>query len=439
MKSYAALGLIGLSGLVLSGCPIYPEEEYCYDDDYDCPSDSICNSDNVCVHPPSPNSGGSAGSPQTGVPCAYPDQCGPNSVCGSDGYCHPGDCFFWQCVSGYQCAVVDDAYVCVKNKKPDGGAGSGGSGAGGSAGSIDGGVAGSAGSEDGGPAGSAGQAGSAGEAGAAGAPDAGKTIYCGNPDDCPAGQSCTPSGTCQVGSCTTLGCIEGYVCSNAACVPSNPAACIGDTDCSSLGAAYKCVNGVCTGADQLCSDKTQCPGGNLDQSKCVDGKCVEACTADAGASCTYGYACDPALGICVPAGNGCSITEDCNSLALVCVDGACVARCLPGGTCPEGQVCVANGCVPDQKPQFDCTVDGVQDVCAVTSICLHHHCYISCASPNQLACDNNPPELNVCKTVTTSSGQHPICGSNANLGSECDPTAGTSCSGGKVCIDGFCK
>jgi hypothetical protein len=122
----------------------------------------------------------------------------------------------------------------------------------------------------------------------------------------------------------------------------------------------------------------------------------------------------------------------------VCVAGTCVPR-SEGGTCAAGGVWVENGCIPDQEAVFVCTVDGMRDVCSLGSICLHHNCYISCAAPDTNVCDNLP-SFNICKTVTTISGDHQVCGSNENLGSECDPTAGVNCMmAGEVCIDGFCK
>ena len=428
MKTKAGFGLIGLAGLVVSGCPIYAEE-HCYSD-YDCPSNAYCSVDGECIPYPSGSGGGSGGS--SNVPCTHPDQCGANSVCGADSTCHTGDCSFSGCVAGYKCVIEQDLFVCVPSgTQPDGGQG-GKAGSGGSGGSSPDGGAGTGGNEPDG----AGAAGSNPDAS-----DGSEPVHCGNPNDCPDGQICSAEGLCQTGSCTTLGCISGYVCADGggSCVPSNPSACILDNDCAFMGSGYQCVNGTCTAPDKLCTDKTQCPGGVQGLANCVNGKCVASCNADAGASCATGYVCDPTLGICTPPPSGCTITSDCDSASLVCVAGACVPECGDGGTCPTGQVCVANGCIPDQQPKFDCTVDGQQDVCASSSICLHHHCYISCEGANANACDFNPPDLNVCKTVTTSSGSHQICGSNSNLGTECDPTLGPACSSGKFCIDGFCK
>ena len=48
-------------------------------------------------------------------------------------------------------------------------------------------------------------------------------------------------------------------------------------------------------------------------------------------------------------------------------------------------------------------------------------------------------KFNVCKSVTTSSGAHSVCGSDTNLGTDCDPTQGKNCASPLICIDGFCR
>jgi hypothetical protein len=47
----------------------------------------------------------------------------------------------------------------------------------------------------------------------------------------------------------------------------------------------------------------------------------------------------------------------------------------------------------------------------------------------------------LCKSVTTSSGVYYVCGSNSNLGSECDPTLvpPKNCTSPDICIDGYCR
>lgn len=326
--------------------------------------------------------------------CASSEDCGTNETCGSDGFCHTGDCTIWGCAGGLSCVVADDQTASCQQ------GGAGGSGGGGS----------------------------------------GK-IYCGNPKDCAANETCAPDGTCTAGACdldvgggSTLGCIYGYVCNADGTAPvcerSNPAGCGVDADCAAAGADYLCVSGICTSPADQCFDQTQC----IADSKCVQGKCTPSC--DAGITCPDVYACDSNLGICSTPTKVCTITNDCGGPDTVCVAGACVPRSA-GPDCPAGTVWVDNGCIPDQSPKFVCATDGQQDNCAASSVCLHHSCYISCEGANQNACDNQPSSLNQCKTVTTSSGDHQVCGSDANLGNQCNPTL--SCMAGAICIDGYCK
>ena len=84
-------------------------------------------------------------------------------------------------------------------------------------------------------------------------------------------------------------------------------------------------------------------------------------------------------------------------------------------------VCVGGGCIPDQKPQFVCATEGQQDACKMGSICLHHSCYIGCDMDASMPC-KNADQFDMCKSVTTGTGTYAVCGSNANLGNECDLT-----------------
>ncbi|WP_437952863.1 hypothetical protein WME98_20740 [Sorangium sp. So ce296] len=377
MKRLTLLGLASVLAPLLAGCPIYDDADSHFCDAEDC-------------GPGIPSSDG----------CDEPADCGINETCGEDNECHVGDCTAWGCSDGFECVVDDDHTAsCVAT----GSTGQGGGGGGGGGGSD--------------------------------------AVYCGNPDDCAEGETCAPDGTCQPGSCDQvlpsgepLGCVHGYVCEgagdDATCVPATPAACGADADCASLGADYLCVSGICTAPQDQCFDQTQCPVND----KCVEGKCTPACSEDA--DCPSSYRCDTTLGICSQPAQPCVITDDCGGPSAVCVDGACVPR-SDGEDCPEGDVWVENGCIPNQSSNFVCGEDGAQDVCAPGSICLHHSCYISCGPSNPNACANQSPSLSECRTVTTFSGVHQVCGSSDNLGGECDPE--TSCADGGICVDGFCR
>lgn len=300
------------------------------------------------------------------------------------------------CPSGQTCGVD---HVCIPFEST-GGSGTGGSGTGAS-----------------------------GTGGAGGA----SVIWCGNPADCAATETCGPDGTCEPGGCDVVGCVFGYLCDAGTnlCVPENPAACGADSDCAEFGTSFKCVSGVCTPPQDQCFDQTQCPSGDV----CADGKCVPSCSGTD--TCSGSYTCDSSLGLCTVPASACTITNDCGGPDAVCVDGACVPR-SDGPLCPDGFVWAENGCIPNQSAFFVCSIDGMQDACAAGSICLHHSCYISCEPPNQNAC-SALPSFDQCKSVTTPSGSHQVCGSASNLGDECDPTAGVECQAGLVCIDGYCQ
>lgn len=330
---------------------------------------------------------------QTSAPeCTKPGDCAANETCGADLACHPGSCEFWGCASGYQCVVEASGASC----QPSGTSGQGGGGGGGG-----------------------------------GEP---QPVWCGHPGDCGALETCGPDGTCQAGDCSSTGCVFGFVCAasgeGVACLPQNPAACGTDADCALLDGPYACVSGLCTHASDQCFDQTQCPSGSV----CADGKCTPACSASS--SCPSAYQCDTSAGICAEPTEPCSITNDCGSADEVCVDGACVPRAV-SGSCPTGYVWVQNGCIPNQSALFTCQVDGTQDACASGSICLNHSCFISCEAPNEGAC-SSLAQFDQCKPVSSSSGEHAVCGSSTNLGGECGP-AGPDCGAGLVCIDGYCR
>lgn len=261
-------------------------------------------------------------------------------------------------------------------------------------------------------------------------------IYCANPGDCVSSATCGPDGTCHAGDCSVTQCINGFVCGLSAngqlCNAADPRACSSDAECSGTDG---CINGTCVAASWLCSDRTQCLSG----SACVDGKCVAKCGA--GNSCPEGYLCRKESGLCDIVKLGCAITADCGSPYSVCVNHACVPRCSVQGPCGDGLgFCVNNGCIPSQKIVAQCTGEGIQASCGAGQICLHHHCYTSCAGVDGGVAECTVgPDQDVCRTVGGVGGPYDVCGSSSNLGSECDWTASTPCPTGQTCVDGFCK
>ena len=86
---------------------------------------------------------------------------------------------------------------------------------------------------------------------------------------------------------------------------------------------------------------------------------------------------------------------------------------------------------------FTCAADGTGTGCAAGSVCIRHSCYIQC-DPNATDACKSADRFNICKSVTTTS-TYSVCGSDTNLGDECDPTQGKNCTQPMVCIDGYCK
>lgn len=276
------------------------------------------------------------------------------------------------------------------------------------------------------------------------ATDAGTT--CAKPSDCPAGSNCGADNRCHAGDCGATGCPATYVCKVsggvAQCVSTGTDAgdggtgivssCKKDEDCSATTAGAKCLSGSCVAPQDQCADATQCTGG----AQCVQGVCTPAC--DANKPCPTGYVCDTGKGVCTGNTHPCGATSECTN-GTVCVEQHCVAPCGPGASCAAGLVCVDGGCTPNEKPAFVCTTEGVKSDCQDGSICLRHSCYIACdqdAGPD--AC-KNADKFNLCKSVSTASGTYSVCGSNGNLGTECDPTQNKNCTAPAICIDGYCR
>lgn len=264
-------------------------------------------------------------------------------------------------------------------------------------------------------------------------------ILCTKPSDCPIGSTCGADNKCHAGDCSSTGCPSNFVCKLKNGTPACEAvgsdggtsACKSDSDCPTP-AGSKCLSGTCYAPADQCADATQCAAG----SQCVQGACTPSCSANK--PCPTGYACDTAKGVCTGNSGACTSSSQCGS-GKTCVQQHCVSSCGAGATCPAGLVCVDGGCTPDQQPVFTCATDGVQDKCQAGSVCLRHSCYISCDADAGASACKSADKFNVCKSVTTSSGAHSVCGSDSNLGTDCDPTQGKNCASPLICIDGFCK
>jgi hypothetical protein len=291
-------------------------------------------------------------------------------------------------------------------------------------------------------------------------PDASTGSSCSQPGDCSPGYNCGANYSCSPGDCSTSGCPNGWACvlegGAAVCAPtatggvdsgtfvdaaSPPVdagpACQQSSDCALVdgGGGYLCLDGVCVAPVNQCSDGTQCQAGE----KCVQGACTPTCGGSV--TCPTGYSCDEKNGVCTGNPTPCGGDAGTCSGGTVCSQDHCVAPCGGGGVCPSNEMCLQGGCVPVEQPVFFCAQDGVQDACAIGSICLHHSCYIACNADAGADAANgcqSADQFNQCKSVTTSSGTYDVCGSSTNLGSQCDPTTGVSCPSAGVCIDGYC-
>ncbi len=263
---------------------------------------------------------------------------------------------------------------------------------------------------------------------------------CAKPTDCPAGQVCGGDNRCHSGDCNTFGCPSAYVCKLAggalSCVAREPATsqCKSDAECATStgpggGAGSKCLSGVCTLPADQCIDGTQCAGAQ----QCVQGVCTPQCSATK--ACPTGFSCDLAKGVCTGNPTPCKASSQCAS-GLTCVGERCVDPCGAGGTCAAGLVCVDGGCIPDQRPQFVCATEGVQDKCSSGSMCIRHSCYVTCDPTKSDSC-NKADKFNQCKSVVSNNKTFNVCGSDTNLGGDCDPSR--ACSNSLVCIDGYCR
>jgi hypothetical protein len=270
-------------------------------------------------------------------------------------------------------------------------------------------------------------------------PGPGTGTLCTKPSDCPSGSTCGADNKCHTGDCSTSGCPSNFVCKLAGGVPTCEAvggdggssACKSDNDCPTP-AGSKCLSGTCFAPADQCADTTQCAAG----SQCVQGACTPSCSASK--PCPTGYSCDDAKGVCTGNAAACTNSSQCGA-GKACVQQHCVDTCGAGATCAAGLVCVDGGCTPDQQPVFTCATDGAQDKCQTGSLCLRHSCYITCDADAGADACKSADKFNVCKSVTTSSGAHSVCGSDTNLGTDCDVTQGKNCASPLICIDGFCR
>jgi len=202
-----------------------------------------------------------------------------------------------------------------------------------------------------------------------------------------------------------------------------------DSQCANTGA--KCVDGLCTQQDQLCSDGTQCLASG---ETCVDGLCLPTCSGSV--ACPAGYACDFNRDVVQRKPAPCTSSATCTG-GSVCVESHCAAPC---GAVDSGAQCASGPGVRQRRvhpgPAGAVHLLDRRDGRALsraTGTCVHGDCYVAC--PDGGGCSGDAP---VCKQVPGNKGIYAVCGTSSDLGSECNPAVGSYCSAG-LCIDGYCK
>ena len=268
---------------------------------------------------------------------------------------------------------------------------------------------------------------------------------CTKPSDCPSGSSCGADNKCHTGDCSTSGCPSTFVCKLARTAPrparrssATPAArrpAARTTATARPLAGSKCLSGTCVRTPPISArtPRSARPARSASQGAVHALLQHQPSPAPPGTPATTRRASARATRPRAPA------RAQCNG-GNVCVQEHCVAPCGAGATCPSGLVCIDGGCTPDEQPVFTCATDGVAGQVPggqpLPPPQLLHLVRQQTAVPDSC---KSADQFNVCKSVTTSSGPHSVCGSTTNLGTDCDPTQAKNCASPLVCIDGFCR
>jgi hypothetical protein len=201
-----------------------------------------------------------------------------------------------------------------------------------------------------------------------------------------------------------------------------------NADCTS---GNECVSGACTPKQDVCHYSSDCPTGDV----CADGRCVTGCGDDAGA-CGTGFTCTKGACEPNPTGSTCSSASDCSTPTPVCAGGFCTAACDPNaspGTCPTGQYCNQGACVPDTRPQSNCTSDPECTASGGAQKCLDGICKYTCSNANDAGNYQ-------CETIDTRIGycaSDGVCRSASEANPQC--TSQGDCQSGKDCISNVCQ
>ena len=185
---------------------------------------------------------------------------------------------------------------------------------------------------------------------------------------------------------------------------------------------YYCDGVGCRRIDPPARSSCECAYECAASTSCTSLGCTATCddTSDCqrGTVCSGGYCLHPSEVVPSAQTCECSVSADCPSQDLECVDGECrpgiTPRCEGDDDCEGADVCVAGECrAPDTTCRFN-------SQCGLGRVCINQQCVEACSA-------DNPCPTGFSCSAGFCVEQIVSCG---------DP--GQSCADGLTCIDGVC-
>ncbi|MBI3052104.1 hypothetical protein HYY74_06665 [Candidatus Woesearchaeota archaeon] len=186
------------------------------------------------------------------------------------------------------------------------------------------------------------------------------------------------------------------------------------------GTLNPCPSGQCV-APPACSQASPCQEGQV----CVDGACVQRCLADT--ACNSNQRC--LNGACSSA---CVYNSQCSS-GQKCVAGVCQAACASDAQCESDKRCIAGLCIPAPG----CL--SAENCPSSVPRCINNACTTACNSdtqcPSRTKCSSGGACVAVCTSQSDcSSGQQ--CSNGICSGGSCSTRS--DCQNSQNCISGQC-